>query len=125
MQPFQVPGDANQVPFALHGLEATQQELAEAHDRFDDAEDRFHRALAFGIELLPGTGSEPVLHPGDCIGIRRRQRFPEAIHERLVVLIPAKSDIRRDAFLLAGPDVRFAVEAVIADDRFYRSECVG
>ncbi|MCX7135816.1 MAG: hypothetical protein NTW47_03965, partial [Proteobacteria bacterium] len=38
-----IPCHGDQRLLALHGRQAPQQELPEAHHRLDDAEDRFHR----------------------------------------------------------------------------------
>ena len=106
MQPFQVPGDANQVPFALCRLKASQQELPEPHDCLDDAEDWFYRTFALGVEFFSSQCPKPVLHPLNGIStIGQRQRLTEPIHERLVVLIPAKGKVRRDLVFLANADV--------------------
>ncbi len=50
--PFDVPSHGDQAPFASDLFEAAEQELAEAHDRFDDAEHRLRGLLAQGVELL-------------------------------------------------------------------------
>lgn len=50
MQPFQIPGHADQIPFSAGALHPSEQELPEAHDRLDDAEDRFNGAFSFGVK---------------------------------------------------------------------------
>src|ERR1035437_8066629 len=57
-----IPCHRDQRPLALHGRQATQQELPEAHHRLDDAKDRFHRLLAQAVELAPLSRLEPMLH---------------------------------------------------------------
>ena len=107
-------------------LKASQQELPEPHDCLDDAEDRFHRTFAFGVEFLPSQCPRPVLHPRNRMStVRHRQGLTEPIHERLVMLIPAKGDVWRDLVFLASADVGFAVEAVVSNDRIYRTKRFG
>src|SRR3990172_9794390 len=57
-----IPCHRDQRPLALHGRQATQQELPEAHHRLDDAEYRLHRLLAQGVEFAPLARFEPMLH---------------------------------------------------------------
>jgi hypothetical protein len=40
MHPFDVPGHGDEAPLAADAIEPAQQELAESHHRFDDAEHR-------------------------------------------------------------------------------------
>ena len=58
MHPLDVPGHSNQAPLAADAIEPAQQELAESHHRFDDAEHRLRGLLAQTVE--------------PC-GVRRRQ----------------------------------------------------
>ena len=55
MEPFQVPCNANQFPFAGHQFQAAEEEAPEPHYRLDDSEYGFHRALARGIDRLPAV----------------------------------------------------------------------
>ena len=50
--PLHVPRHGDEGPLTLDIFEPTQQELAEAHRRFDDPEHRLRDLLAQGIELL-------------------------------------------------------------------------
>ena len=50
--PLDVPGHGDEVPLATDVVEPAQQELAESHHRFDDAEYRFRGLLAQTIKLL-------------------------------------------------------------------------
>jgi len=63
MEPLQIVGDADQRPFPRHGLQSTQQELAEAHHLFDDAKHRFHRGFAPCVDRLAFRRLQPVAHP--------------------------------------------------------------
>ena len=54
MQPLEVVGQADQLPFQLHFLQTSQQELSKAQDALDDPKHRFHR-------LLPQFVSGPTL----------------------------------------------------------------
>jgi hypothetical protein len=69
MQPFQVPGHADQIPLSTDGLHPAEQELPEAHDRLDDSENRFDGAFSFGVKGSAVCGFHPVLHLGDGIGL--------------------------------------------------------
>ena len=71
MQSFDVVCHADEVPFALDCFEPSQHKASEAHDRLDDAKDRFGCDLALGIHLLAGGSLQPILHLGNGIGIIR------------------------------------------------------
>ena len=58
MHPLDVPGHGDEAPLAADAIEPAQQELAESHHRFDDAEHRLWGLLAQTVELF---------------GVRRRQ----------------------------------------------------
>src|ERR1700680_2744221 len=62
---LEVPGHGDEAPLAANLVEAAQQELAEAHYRFDDAEHRFRRLLAQAVKLLALRGAQPPRHPLD------------------------------------------------------------
>ena len=52
MHPLDVPGHGDEAPLAADAIEAAQQELAESHYRFDDAEHRLRGLLAQTVELF-------------------------------------------------------------------------
>ena len=52
MHPFDVPGHGDEAPLTADAIEPTQQELAESHHRFDDAEHRLRGLLAQTVELF-------------------------------------------------------------------------
>ena len=52
-----VAGHRHQRPFAPHGRQTAQQELAEAHDAFDDTEHRLDGLLTQGIPATAGVTS--------------------------------------------------------------------
>ena len=80
MQPFNVPGHAHQVPFALYRFKAPQHEPVKAHNRLDDAKDRLYRAFAGGVYRSACYGLEPMLHPGDDVGsIGQRWRLTKTL----------------------------------------------
>ena len=58
--PLDVPGHGDEAPLAADIVEPAQQELAESHHRFDDAEHRFRGLLAQGVELLALRGAQPI-----------------------------------------------------------------
>ena len=50
MHSLQVPSHANEIPFTADGFHPSEQELPEAHNSFDDTEDRFDSAFSSSIE---------------------------------------------------------------------------
>src|ERR1700686_1537180 len=52
MHPLDVPGHGDEAPLAADAIEPAQQELAESHHRFDDAEHRLRGLLAQTVELF-------------------------------------------------------------------------
>src|SRR5712671_6625798 len=66
--PLHVPRHGDEGPLTLDIFEPTQQELAEAHHRFDDPEHRLRDLLAQGIELLAFGRLQTVAH-----GFERRR----------------------------------------------------
>ncbi len=69
---------ANQLPFALHLLESTQQELPEATGLLDLPDHRFDDPLARGIDCRASLGVQLAGHPVDDRG-GLRQRSPARI----------------------------------------------
>src|SRR5258708_19645035 len=72
VHPLHVPGHRDEAPLTLDLVKATQEELAEAHHRFDDAEHRFRNLLAQGIELLAFGRLQTMAHGRE----RRRVLLP-------------------------------------------------
>jgi len=60
--PLDVPGQAHQVPFASHLVEAAQVELPEAHRRFDNPEHRLGCLFAQGVENSAFGRRQAVAH---------------------------------------------------------------
>ena len=67
MHSLDVPTHGDEAPFAANAIKTAQQELAEAHHRFDDAEHRFRGLLAQGVKRfslwcpqLPSHGLDRV-----------------------------------------------------------------
>ena len=70
-----VPGHGDEAPLCFDLCEAAQGELAEAHDRLDDAEHRLGRLLAQGVEPLALRRGEAMSHGGErrrVVGRHRR-----------------------------------------------------
>src|SRR5580700_2166671 len=85
---LEVPSHRHEVEFTLYVVQATQQTLAESEYRFDDAEHRFDRALAPGIERLASLGLEPMPHGFHRGGIHCKRRwFGEALQRILMVML--------------------------------------
>ena len=58
----QIPANTHECPLALHGTQATQQELAKSHRVLDDAKDRFYGGLTLRVKGL----SSPRLQTMRC-----------------------------------------------------------
>src|SRR5258708_35119466 len=69
-----VPRHRDEAPLTLDIVQPTQQELTEAHHRFDDPEHRFRGLLAQGIELLAFRRLQTVAHGFDYRRALRRRR---------------------------------------------------
>src|SRR5690606_27518437 len=63
VHPSQVPGDADQVPFAFNGGKPAQQELSEPHGVLDHPEHRLAGGLAPGVQLFAVWSSESMAQP--------------------------------------------------------------
>jgi len=66
--PFPARRVAGVRPSVSDLLEPAQQELAKAHHRFDDPEDRLHRRLAQPTDRTASRGLERLLHLLDAAG---------------------------------------------------------
>src|SRR6267142_1009449 len=100
--PLHVPRHGNEGPLTLDIFEPTQQELAEAHHRFDDPEHRLRDLLAQGIELLAFGRLQTVAHGFERRRVLRRRRyFGKALRQgrimRLAALRNHRIDLRRSA----------------------------
>ena len=69
MHPLDVPGHGDEAPLAADAIEPAQQELAESHHRFDDAEHRLRGLLAQSVE---GTSNNDDFFVGSIAGAARR-----------------------------------------------------
>ena len=75
MHPLDVPGHGDEAPLAADAIEPAQQELAESHHRFDDAEHRLRGLLAQTVELFALRCPQTPGHGFDrCRVFRRRRR---------------------------------------------------
>jgi hypothetical protein len=73
--PLHVPRRGDEGPLTLDIFEPTQQELAEAHRRFDDPEHRLRDLLAQGIELLAFGRLQAVAHGFERRRLLRRRPY--------------------------------------------------
>src|SRR5450759_5812441 len=99
-----IPCHRDQRPLALHGRQATQQELPEAHHRLDDAEYRLHRLLTQAVEFAPLARLESMLHSVHRTGrLVQRWRLGESVFPvRVMAIAPCRQqrfDLRRHATL--------------------------
>ena len=62
MQAFEIERQAHQTPFSSRRRQASQRELSEAEDFFDDANDRLHSAFTQTINCSSDLGLEFVSH---------------------------------------------------------------
>src|SRR5258708_13187040 len=74
VHPLHVPGHRDEAPLTLDLVKATQEELTEAHHRFDDAEHRFRNLLAQGVELLAFGRLQTMAHGRERRRVLRRRR---------------------------------------------------
>jgi len=56
MQPFDIEGHADKVPFAFYCFKASQQEASEPYDRLYDAKDRLRGYLALCVDFFAFYG---------------------------------------------------------------------
>src|ERR1700693_3118213 len=69
-----VPGHGDEAPLAADAIEPAQQELAESHHRFDDAEHRFRGLRAKTIALFARGRPQTPSHGFERRRIFRRRR---------------------------------------------------
>ena len=123
MKPFNVPGHAHQVPFALRCFKTTKHEPVKPHNRLDDAKNRFYRTFADGIQSLARCCFEPVLHLRNGIGsVGHRRGFAKPVKRRLVMLLPVRSNTGRHLAADAGLYIFFTEKPVVGNDVRYRSQ---
>jgi hypothetical protein len=83
-------GHVYQAPLAPDTVDPAQQELPEAHHRFDNAEHRFRDLFVQRVELSTFRWLQPVCHGLDRGGIRRcGRRRREALGQRRVMRLAA------------------------------------
>src|SRR5580693_10433285 len=70
-----VPSHGDEAPLAANPIEPAQQELAESHHRFDDAEHWFRSLLAQAIELFALRCPQTPGHGLDRCRVVRRGRW--------------------------------------------------
>src|SRR5260370_28895528 len=92
VHPLHVPSHRDEAPLTLDLVKATQEELTEAHHRFDDAEHRFRNLLAQGIELLAFGRLQTMAHGRERRRVLRRRRcFGKALRQgRMMRLAPQR-----------------------------------
>ena len=106
MEPFQIPCEAYQLPFAFNRREAAEEEGTESHNLLDNPEDGFHSALARCIDCFSGNGFKPVFHPGNTIGIiRDRRRFSETLHKGPIMTFTTRGDVGDYRILFTTCDI--------------------
>ena len=126
MQPLDIPGHANELPFAFGCLVAAHLETPESHDRLNNAEYRLRRDFAQGVDDLASRRLEPMSHPGHHIGIfRQGRRLSKSVPGRLIVLLPIHRDIWCYPLFFAGVDVRLAEIAAVGNQHTDGAEFLG
>src|SRR5208337_94273 len=114
MQPLDIPGHADKIPFAVGGLAASHPETPEPQDRLNDAEYRLRRDFAQSISGFAGRRLQPMFHPAHRISIiRQGRRLPKAIPQVLIMMLPVDGDVRGDSLALAGLDIRLTEIAAV------------
>src|SRR3974377_2015957 len=95
--PLHVRGHRDEAPLTLDLVKATQEELTEAHHRFDDAEHRFRNLLAQGIELLAFGRLQPMANGCERRRVLRRRRcFGKAFRQGWMMRLAAQRNHRID-----------------------------
>jgi hypothetical protein len=115
MEPLQIEGQTDQVPFGAGVLKAARGELAKAKNGFDDANDRFHGGFAQAIDGLADGGLQLIGHFDAGRGLlgRRFRVVGEAFLPALVMQFAARGKIGFNAALLASGKVIWTEVAVI------------
>src|SRR5713226_261872 len=97
VHPLHVPGHRDEAPLTLDLVKATQEELTEAHHRFDDAEHRFRNLLAQGVELLAFGRLQTMAHGRERRRVLRRRRcFGKALRQGRMMRLAAQRNHRID-----------------------------
>src|SRR5882757_10240183 len=85
-----VPRHGDEAPLTLDIVQPTQQELAEAHHRFDDPEHWFRGLLAQGVELLAFRRLQTVAHGFERRRVLWRRRYlGKALRQGRIMRLPA------------------------------------
>src|SRR5665647_2676550 len=85
-----IPGQANQIPFAGDFAQTAHRELPETHHRFDDAKDRLDRLLGVGVSRFTCYRVQTMrhgLHRRSILG--QRSRLCKALTPVRVVVLAA------------------------------------
>ena len=100
-----VPGHGHKAPLAAHVFEPPQRKLAESEHRFDDAEHRFRRLFAQGVESPALRRLQPIRHGFDRRRIfrRRRHRLEALLQRQMMRLTPIAISGATPAFWQASP----------------------
>ena len=104
--PADVACQGHQRPLATRRLQASEQELAEAHHAFNDPEHRLDGLLAQGIPGASGARLQEVLHACDRLGRQGQRRWlAEARLPGQMMRLATHRQQRLDADIDAGADV--------------------
>ena len=124
--PLHVPRHGNEGPLTLDIFEPTQQELAEAHHRFDDPEHRLRDLLAQGIELLAFGRLQTVAHGFERRRVLRRRRyFGKALRQGRIMRLAALRNHRIDLRRSAEGHVGFAEVTGVRQQRLRFAQVLG
>ena len=109
MHSTQVLSHADEIPFPADGFHPSKQELSEAHNSLDDAEDRFDSAFSFGIDYPIVFCLQSMLLLSDSIDILgQRWRLGKAFFETLVLPITMTADVWKHLIPQAAINVALA-----------------
>src|ERR1700704_3389253 len=120
---FDIPCHGYKFPLAINSCQAAQQELPEAHYRFNDAEHWLYGLLTQAVELAPLSRLEPMLHPVHCAGRRiQRWRLSESILPMRVMSIAPCRKQRLDLRRHATVDIRRTEESVVGQQTLHATQ---
>jgi len=124
MQTLQIEGQAHQTPLACGRRQPPQRKLAEAQDFFDDANDRFHSALAQAVDGFANLGLELVSHLDRETGIFRRGcgQFGKIGFPTSVMRFASSGDVGVKAPCFTGSDVICAKVTIVHRRRIGRAQ---
>ena len=125
--PLDVPAHGHQIPLALEAFEPSQQALATAHHRFDDAEHRLRGLLAQPVQCFPAWRVQSIRHL-----LQRRGRVGRGFRSRGKALLPRQvmaaapqGNQRLDARSLTALDVRLAQIPIVREDDLGAAQFLG